>query len=152
MLLGCSYKAKKESICYKFGHRMISLNFFQQVWTLGNMSITLFLSFSFLIQCLYFFRTFVCLGYYHNVLALFFQVIIRMMCLHYLFRLLLGCVCKAKKEICQVMLLSIVVLQVLSSCELTMDKMKQHQDQNLNGGCSMLQKEVIQKQKLIGQM
>jgi hypothetical protein len=46
-----------------------------------------------------------------------------MMCLHCLFRLLLGCVCKAKKELCQVML-SIVVLWVLSSCELTMDNDK----------------------------
>ncbi len=105
-----------------------------QVWSLNDliekistsldiryMYTTLFFFFFFLIGCLQVFPTFVYLDYCQDVFALFVQVIIKMMCLHCLFRLLLGCVCKAMKELCEVMLLFIIVLHVLSSCELTMD-------------------------------
>ncbi len=79
----------------------------QQVWTLGICLLPFSFSFLFLFGVCRFFQ------------LQFIQIIVRM-CLYYLFRLLLRCVCKTKKELCQVMLF-IVVLQVLSSCELTMD-------------------------------
>jgi len=52
--LGCFCKANKESMCYKFGHRVTSPNFFQWVWTLGICLLPFSFSFLFLF-CVYMF-------------------------------------------------------------------------------------------------